>query len=415
MTKPSTEQRKTMHLNLRSKQLRIDNILAISLVFNSFSSFLFNATIIQNYAIIQKTDNLPSIAYLASLSVACIAGSFFRRANKRRFIRAWLIQGTIISCIPALPVTWPSSSFLFIALLQGVSLGIGVPTCLSYFADSVPVENRGKIGGLIFFATALSAPILLLAGAGDPSLGFLALAAWRGWCLPLTHFGSNEPSKFDLPLKEGSFRGIIKNRQFILYFSAWLMFILVDSFGSSIVSDYLNAQTLLRFVEPIIASVAALAGGIMSDRIGRKRVILFGFASLGIGYATVSLTSSTLVPPSSLSWLLFVIVDGVAAGSLWVIFTIVLWGELSPIGKEKCYALGGSPYFLSGILAIVLEPLTHSIEVSASLIFSIAAFFLFVAVLPLMYAEETLPEKKMRDRELKIYIENAQKVKQKYA
>jgi hypothetical protein len=32
-----------------------------------------------------------------------------------------------------------------------------------------------------------------------------------------------------------------------------------------------------------------------------------------------------------------------------------------------------------------------------------------------MYASETLPEKKIRDRELKIYIEQAMKTKEKYA
>jgi hypothetical protein len=33
----------------------------------------------------------------------------------------------------------------------------------------------------------------------------------------------------------------------------------------------------------------------------------------------------------------------------------------------------------------------------------------------LLYAPETLPEKKIRERELKQYIENAKKVKEKYA
>jgi nucleotide-binding universal stress UspA family protein len=42
-------------------------------------------------------------------------------------------------------------------------------------------------------------------------------------------------------------------------------------------------------------------------------------------------------------------------------------------------------------------------------VFSFAAFFLFLAVLPLVYAPETLPEKTMKDRELKKYIEKAQK------
>ena len=46
-------------------------------------------------------------------------------------------------------------------------------------------------------------------------------------------------------------------------------------------------------------------------------------------------------------------------------------------------------------------------------VFSFAAFFLFLAVLPLVYAPETLPEKTMKARELKNYIEKAQKEAEK--
>jgi hypothetical protein len=43
---------------------------------------------------------------------------------------------------------------------------------------------------------------------------------------------------------------------------------------------------------------------------------------------------------------------------------------------------------------------------------SARAFFLFLAVLPLMYAPETLSEKKIKDRELKQYIEKAKKARE---
>jgi len=38
---------------------------------------------------------------------------------------------------------------------------------------------------------------------------------------------------------------------------------------------------------------------------------------------------------------------------------------------------------------------------------------LFLAIIPLLYAPETLPEKSMKDRELKNYLETAQKFAQK--
>jgi len=46
--------------------------------------------------------------------------------------------------------------------------------------------------------------------------------------------------------------------------------------------------------------------------------------------------------------------------------------------------------------------------------FSVAAFFLFLAVLPLISAPETLPEKKVELRRLRSFAEEAQKAKEKY-
>jgi hypothetical protein len=59
-----------------------------------------------------------------------------------------------------------------------------------------------------------------------------------------------------------------------------------------------------------------------------------------------------------------------------------------------------------------VKPFLGKIETSTA--FSIASFFLFIAVLPLIYAPETLPEKKIKERELRDYVEKAKKTKDKY-
>jgi hypothetical protein len=96
------------------------------------------------------------------------------------------------------------------------------------------------------------------------------------------------------------------------------------------------------------------------------------------------------------------------------VFLITLWGDLAADReKEKYYVLGGLPFLLAGFLAIIIEPYVDFIGSATA--FSLASFFLFLAVLPLMYAPETLPEKEIRDRELKDYMERAKKVKERYA
>jgi hypothetical protein len=47
--------------------------------------------------------------------------------------------------------------------------------------------------------------------------------------------------------------------------------------------------------------------------------------------------------------------------------------------------------------------------------FSLASFFLFLAILPLIYAPETLPEKRIQERKIKKYAEEAKKVVEKQA
>jgi len=97
-------------------------------------------------------------------------------------------------------------------------------------------------------------------------------------------------------------------------------------------------------------------------------------------------------------------------GIILVIFIFTIWGDLA-CGRscEKYYAIGILPYSLSNFLRLVIG---HSVAeiVPHHAIFSFTAFFLFLAVLPLMFAPETLPEKTLRERELKSYIEKAKKL-----
>lgn len=62
-------------------------------------------------------------------------------------------------------------------------------------------------------------------------------------------------------------------------------------------------------------------------------------------------------------------------------------------------------------MQLLFSPYLSTIDLT--LVFTFTSVFLFLAVLPLIYAPETLPEKLMKDRDLKSYIENAKKKAQK--
>jgi hypothetical protein len=111
---------------------------------------------------------------------------------------------------------------------------------------------------------------------------------------------------------------------------------------------------------------------------------------------------------------LYFVVDSAAWGIFYLTFVLVLWGDLSKLESgEKYYALGSIPFFISYIIPYLL-PRINLQDFPLYLVFSAAAFFLFLAILPLIFAPETLPEKKMELRRLRSFAEEAQKAKEKY-
>jgi len=109
------------------------------------------------------------------------------------------------------------------------------------------------------------------------------------------------------------------------------------------------------------------------------------------------------------------VMNGISWGILYVLFVVTIWGDISHgAPSDKFYALGVSPFFISKMLQLTINSqIVAAIPISA--IFSFTALFLFLAVLPLIYAPETLPEKVIKQIELNSYLEHAQKVKEKYA
>jgi len=289
----------------------------------------------------------------------------------------------------------------------GISTGVGMPSCLAYFADCTFVENRGRIGGIILLITNLSAPLLAI-----PLMMFsltvnsIIFAVWRGFGL-IIFFLKPEEKNISKPKKDVSFASVLYDKSFILYFVAWLMFCFIDRFEQPILKN-LFGDFYYLMMGPIIGGISALIGGILCDWVGRKRVVLYGFATLGIAYAIISIAPATVA-----SWYLYITIGSMSTGILWVTFILILWGDLSQSGtREKYYVIGEIPYFLTGVIRVISAPYVTLIPVISA--FSLASFFLFLAVLPLLYAPETLPERKIKLRQLKTYAEKARKVKEKY-
>jgi len=395
---------------------RHDFLVVCVLLFNVFTWLYLLASLLDKIIIsnLITNDLVIWVTFYISIIVSSIIGSVLsNKISRLKFLYSWMALGVIASLLPALVNNFTVLGILIISALFGASFGLGMPSCLAFFTDCTNVENRGRIGGIIFLVANLCAPLLAVPfSAFNLTAQSLICAILRGTGLSI--FFLKPKNRNSSKIATTSFVSVLRDRSFLLYFVAWLMFRLVDRFEVAIIDHFLTISNpdllnIMGFLEPIVATFSILIAGFMCDWIGRKKIVLSGFVALGVAYAIIG-----LLPLSDVSWYLYFVVDGVAWGIFYLTFVLILWGDLSqPASREKYYALGSVPFFISYIIPQFLtESFVEQISLYAA--FSLASFFLFVAVMPLVFAPETLPEKKMELRRLRKFADDAKKAREKY-
>ncbi|MCW3999706.1 MAG: hypothetical protein NWE93_05665 [Candidatus Bathyarchaeota archaeon] len=382
---------------------------ATFIVLNTFVWYLLTYFVFTDIVSTNSEKVTLLLMYYIGIAITAIIGSklFPRMRNKALYV--WLFMGVLATFL----LNFISSTNLLassgIAFFFGASIGIGLPSCLSYFADVTTIETRGLLGGIIWGLTGFAVLCILasLISLQVETFVFLAvLTAWRFLgALISPIMNRHYKPEIQKTTKAPSYISILRNRQILLYLFPWIMFSIINFAESPLVeAAFPTMYSSMQVFEYALAGIFAIIGGALSDIIGRKRIVIVGFVMLGIEYAVLSAFSG-----SQTVAYLFLILDGITWGLLFSVFFTVIWGDLGErYEKEKFYTVGGMPFLLSTFLTIIVTPYADSIPLSTA--FSIASFFLFLAVIPLMYAPETLPEKTMKDRELKSYIEKAQKM-----
>ena len=392
-------------------------VVTIVLVANALIWYFYAFEVLMNtvtYAGFASSEVIAvfGINLLGIASAALLSPTLMYRVRRRtRFIFYWMLAGAILSLMPVgINITTFPTLMLFSALV-GVYFGLGMPTCLGYFAASTEAVNRSRLGGLTFLFVFLGFFLFVSMGIEDVVLNAMILSLFKIIGLLLLFLlkpGEKQIGQSD----RVSYSFIFKNRSFLLYFIPWLMFSvvnytavpIVDSIGKVFSDEIANLSPV---IENVTAGIFAVVFGFFADFVGRKRLILAGFSLLGVGYACLGLFLGNIY-----AWWFYTIADGIAWGAFYTIFIMTLWGDLSQEkSSEKYYAIGSLPFLFSNFMRLSIS--TYVAAISESAVFSFASFFLFLAVLPLIYAPETLPEKKMKERELKKYIEKAKKVKEK--
>ena len=394
-----------------SKGFSVGFLMVVNLYSWFFPLYIFYEEALRNLI----TDHslfgfIIGVHYLSALVFAFVGVSIVEKTkNRYRVLVLWMLLGVGSSLLLVfLPMVNSLPYLCFSSFLLGTSLGLGFPSLLAFFADYNDV-NRGKRAGVTFFVSGVG---ILIVGLTTALLPFIASVAvfvvWRAMACVV--FLLQRPKEKQEIRANITYRSILGERAFLLYFVPWIMYCVINYSEASLLKGFFGRE--FSYYVPIaefgIGGVIAAFGGYLSDLIGRKVVIVSGYAALGIGYAILG-----LFPYNAVSWYFYVVVDSISIGVFSLAFFILVWGELAGDKlKEKYFLLGGIPYLILSFLGIALEPYVKDVPVSSA--FSLAAFFLFLAILPLMYAPETLPEKTMKERELKGYVEKAKKTKEKY-
>jgi MFS family permease len=328
----------------------------------------------------------------------------------------------LLSLIPAILNLSNFTELILVSFLFGFYFGLGMPATMGYHSSFTKTEDRARTGGLTFLIIGITFAMTSLITQSSLLLISIILAVLRVVSLIAFH-NLTVPEQTQVTKNtKANYKEILTNKSFLLYFTPWLMFTLINymtiPIQQTIYPSHSSYETLAE-IENIIMAIVAVLGGFAADKIGRKRLIIIGFILLGIGYAIIGLASvnaanvnsnATLENSSLLyfSSVIFMIIDGIAWGIFYVFFVFTLWGDIAlNRSSDKFYFLGVLPYVSAYLIQLTFSPFLT--DISYTMVFSFASFFLFIAVLPLIYAPETLPEKVIKDRELKSYIETAKK------
>ena len=350
--------------------------------------------------------------HFSGLIISALVGALTaKKIERNKLLIIWMTLG-VISSIALLAANTSNVILVsLIGLFLGISLGFGMPTCMNYFSDTVQIENRGRISGITLLASGIGIFVFSIISINSTIILGIILAVWRLSSL-LIFLSVRSSIKTESKSNISSYKHILSQHAFILYFIPWVMFSLINYLVAPLTSGSgSNISGTLSIIQTGFMGIFAVLGGFFMDSFGRKPVAILGFTMLGIGSAALGISTTNI-------YILYFnsIIDGVAWGFLLVLFILTIWGDLSYSStSDKFYAIGASPFFVSLFLYLTVgNYILNNLSNSAAL-FSFGSFFLFLAVLPLVYASETLPEKATKERELKGYVEKALKQAQKEA
>lgn len=275
---------------------------------------------------------------------------------------------------------------------------------MATIADYTAVEERGRVSGIIilgtFIVTFASMAIIGIFGLGTIGIALTFVVVRSS---SLLAFVIDKFERLIPAVKEKTHLPVTAYREFLFYIFPWIMFSIASSLAWNITPQgtyiaELSTPTILRY---IFMAVSGLVTGFIADRFGRKRPIIIGLIVLGVAFAMlgVSLSQTNIVWIHRL-WYVYLALSGVTWGSFFVVFLAVP-GDISKLDlRERFYALVAGVF---GVSAIPIPVFMGILPVN--FLSQILSIILFLSIVPVLRAKETLHESKIYERKIREHME----------
>jgi MFS family permease len=355
----------------------------------------------------------PDLVFLANALFFTSAGlsailalALSQKISRRTLLGSWIIFGVLTT----LSLIFMQQPFFAVpaSVMLGIALGLGFPASLAFLAEATVPEERARIAGSVFFIAfvlvVVSQTILTLLGNGIIT-AIIFCAALRLSSLLVLSLDSCKVEKAVGKIK----KSVGKQKNFILYTIPWLIFNLANGLAAFVTLGFFSDPTYTAALDtglPVhffAAGLFALIGGIAADRFGRRQPVMLGLVILGISFALLGVFTS----PATL--LIYEVVSGMAWGFLMVIYTAIP-GDLSRVDNRQSYYAIATVIPLLMYMSLTTISNFLGISVEAFLLSSLLSTILFISVIPILRASESLSEEKIRERQLKEHMEKIEEL-----
>jgi hypothetical protein len=385
-----------MLASLKDASKAVRNSIVVYSIINLAIAYLVFAKLNTIATTISENLYFLFVALFCSITILTIlAGAFYKLPLSGIKRLVFDLAGLVFS----LSLIAPLNDVIKVAVLctaGPVSLGLYIPRILTLVIDGTKFENRGSVAGLftflVFMLVILVSP--LVTGVFELALMVFALKI-------LTIFLKDEKI---LRVYEEEYNPMpINIRAYFLFI--WLIFVFVDYF-SVVAFAYLVPRTeliLLNSATILTGLFSMVIGGVIFDYFGRKKMLLFSYAYLGLIYAFISLSGGGLIRIS--------FVEGIAWGVLTPLFILILWGDICKPKERPIYV--GISVILS-FSSTLFELFGTSTYIGILEFFPLVSTLLFLATFIILFLPETLPDRVLQKREMEEYLQKAKEIREHY-